>query len=150
MAGRSFGRTRFHGIAEGYRSGLEKTICKELDLKKVKYEYEPLRIPFTPPAKKRTYTPDIILDNSLIIELKGRFLSEDRQKHLHIKSEYPLIDLRFVFQNPNAPINTGSKTSYAKWCDTHGFLWAKNTIPQAWIDEPTHKENRRLLSQLRK
>lgn len=142
--------TREHAIKNGYRSGLEERICDELKQLKVPYQYEPLKIPYTPPVKQRTYTPDIILGNSLIIELKGRFLTADRQKHRFIKEQYPNIDIRFVFQNAKQKINKGSKTSYADWCDRYGFQWSEQSIPYEWTQEAEHKENLRLLKSITK
>lgn len=138
-----------YGIKNGYRSGLEERICEELDSKQVEYEYETVKIPFTPPIKQRTYTPDIILGNGLILELKGRFITADRQKHRYIKSQYPDVDIRFVFQNPNQKINKGSKTTYGMWCDKYGFKYAKGSIPQSWIEEKDNKENLRILKKLK-
>ena len=60
---------------------------------------------------------------------------EDRQKMLLIKEQYPDIDFRIVFYNANQKIKKGSKTTYAMWCDKHGFKWAHKTIPPEWIEE---------------
>lgn len=93
------------------------------------------------PAKEHTYTPDFLLKRSgIIVETKGQFTSEDRQKHLYVKAQHPELDIRFVFQNPNAPIYKGSKTTYAKWCEKHGFKYATRLIPLEWC---TSKKARR-------
>jgi hypothetical protein len=116
-----------------YRSGLEKRTAQYLRKHKVKFEYETLRIKFQPPM--RTYTPDFVLPNGIIIETKGRFIPSDRAKHLMIKEQHPEYDIRFVFTNPKAKISKGSKTSYGDWCDRYGFLYAQETIPLSWIKE---------------
>mgnify|MGYP003129770233 FL=1 len=72
-----------------YRSGFEAAVCGRLDDDKVTYEYESLVIPYIQPELKKTYTPDIILSNGLIIELKGQLTKEDRQKHLLIRDQRP-------------------------------------------------------------
>lgn len=82
-----------------------------------------------------TYTPDFVLANGIIVETKGRFITSDRQKHLMIKEQHPDLDIRFVFSNPNSKLYKGSKTTYADWCDKHGFKWAKEEIPLEWIKE---------------
>jgi hypothetical protein len=87
------------------------------------------------PATKHKYTPDFKLSNGIYIETKGRFLLDDRKKHLYIKEQYPDLDIRFVFQNPKTKLYKGSKTTYANWCDKHGFKWAAKTIPLDWIEE---------------
>ena len=50
----------------------------------IEAEYEPFRIPFVQPAKNRTYTPDFVLPNGIIIETKGRWITSDRQKFLFL------------------------------------------------------------------
>ena len=41
-----------------------------------------------------------------------------------------------MFTNANSKINKGSKTSYADWCERHGFLYANKYIPDEWLEEP--------------
>ncbi|MBZ5882545.1 endonuclease I, partial [Escherichia coli] len=60
---------------------------------------------------------------------------EDRQKHLLINAQHPELDIRFVFSNPKARISKTSQTTYADWCERHGFKYAAKVIPQEWIDE---------------
>lgn len=60
----------------------------------------------------------------------------DRKKHLLIKAQYPQLDIRFVFQNPNNTIRKGSKTTYADWCKKHDYQYATKLIPEAWFHEP--------------
>lgn len=110
-------------------------MSRELDALSVSYQYEPYKIRYTQPAKYRTYTPDFLLPNGIMIETKGRFLTADRQKHLMIKEQHPNLDIRFVFQNPNTPISKGSPTTYAMWCEKNGFLYAAKSIPLEWIKE---------------
>lgn len=126
---------RARAIREGYRSGLEEVVAADLDKKGVKYEYETMKIKYIIPASKHTYTPDFILDNGIIVETKGRFVTADRKKHLLVKSQHPELDIRFVFAYPNAKLDKDSKTTYASWCQKHGFLFAKGLIPEAWLKE---------------
>jgi hypothetical protein len=85
--------------------------------------------------RHRTYTPDFVLDNGIIIETKGRFIPSDRSKHLRIREQHPDLDIRFVFSNPNARLYKGSKSTYASWCEKYGFKYAKEKIPVEWIKE---------------
>lgn len=102
--------------------------------------YESLVLPYTPPAKTRRYTPDfVLLHNGIVVETKGRFVTADRQKHLYVQQEYPALDLRFVFSNPNSRISKQSKTTYAKWCETKGFQYSSRFIPDAWLWEPVNE-----------
>jgi hypothetical protein len=68
----------------GYRSGLELKIAETLKELKVKYDYECIKIEWEDLAY-RTYTPDFVLFNGIIIETKGMFTAADRRKHLAIK-----------------------------------------------------------------
>lgn len=128
--------------ARGYRSGLEVTVADQIKKHglKVVYESASSKISYIQPEKKRTYTPDFVLPNGIIIETKGRFTLEDRNKHLWIKEQYgDTYDIRFVFTSSRAKIRKGSKTSYADWCEKHGFLYADKLIPEEWFDENTRK-----------
>ena len=118
-----------------FRSGLEERIAQQLKKLGVPISYESFTIRYLRPEKNSRYTPDFVLPNGIVIEAKGRFLTKDRQKHLQVKAQYPNIDIRFVFSNPNQRISKISKTTYAKWCQTNGFKYAKETIPKEWIVE---------------
>jgi hypothetical protein len=119
----------------GFRSGLEKSTFDNLQARGVKVEYEERVIRFTPPAKERTYKPDFVLPNGIIVETKGRFVTADRQKHIAIKTQYPALDIRIVFSNAHSRISKTSKTTYAAWCDKQGIKWADKFVPQEWLDE---------------
>ena len=122
-------------IKNGYRSGLEDNISKQLKRLKVPVKYEEMKIKYEV-HEVRTYTPDFELPNGIIIESKGRFTVADRKKHLLIKKQFPDLDIRFVFSNSRAKINKGSKTTYGMWCDKHGFTYADKLIPEEWIKWP--------------
>jgi len=110
----------------------------------VSFAFEEEKIEYEKPARQAKYTPDFVIssrpdgthrDRPLVIETKGRFLTDDRQKHLLIRKQHPELDIRFVFSNPNQKISKTSKTTYAAWCEKHGFLYAKERIPQEWLEE---------------
>lgn len=130
---------RARAIKAGYRSGLEEDEAARLTELGVKYEYESLRIKWTD-KRERTYTPDFVLPNGIIIETKGRFDPDDRRKHLEVRKQHPELDIRFVFSRANAPINKGSATSCAMWCEKNGFLWSDKQIPDEWLAEDKPKE----------
>ena len=52
-----------------YRSGLEKRTAQYLRKHKVKFKYETLKIQWQD-MRFRTYTPDFVLPNGIIIETK--------------------------------------------------------------------------------
>jgi len=70
-----------------------------------------------------------------VVETKGFFTVQDRQKHIWIKEQYPKLDLRFVFSNSRNKLRKGSKTTYADWCNKYGFKFADQSIPEEWILE---------------
>lgn len=118
----------------GKRSGLEVAIAAQLDAAGVAYTYEPGWIHFTRPERPAKYLPDFaITETKIIIEGKGWFPTADRQKHLLIKAQRPTLDIRFVFCDPQARISKQSHTTYAMWCQKHGFQYAKLTIPKEWL-----------------
>ena len=127
--------TRQRALKAGYRSGLEEQTAKMLTKKKIKYTYEETKIKWED-FKIRTYTPDFVLHNGIIVETKGRFTAADRRKHLEIKRQYEAeYDIRFVFSNSRAKLYKGAKSSYGDWCSKYGFLYADKEIPEEWLNE---------------
>ena len=118
-----------------FRSKFEETVCSDLNERCVDFSYEPYKINYIVPSTKRTYLPDLILTNGIIVELKGRFLAPDRKKHLYIREQNPDLDIRIVFQNPQVKIGPKAKTTVAEWCDKNNFKWWGHVIPKAWIKE---------------
>lgn len=111
-----------------FRSGLEEKVALKLDELGVTFSFEPGWIEYVKPSKVHKYLPDFIVGD-VIIECKGRFDSADRAKHLLIRKHYGRpseggIDIRFLFSNPRQRISKKSKTTYAMWCDRHGFRYA--------------------------
>lgn len=121
---------------EGYRSAFELEVARQAESDGIEFEYEPVesRIVWTP--KEKTYTPDFVLPNGVIVECKGRLTVHDRTKHLLIQKQHPELDIRFIFQYDN-PITKGSKTRYSDWAMQHDFKFAMKVIPPAWYKEKT-------------
>lgn len=114
-----------------FRSGLERKIADLLSSLGVEYEYERNAVPY---VLKCNYTPDFLLPNGVYLEAKGHLGPEDRRKMIAVKKQNPELDIRFVFQAPHNKIYKGSKTSYAKWAEKNGFLWAHyHAIPIEWL-----------------
>ena len=110
-------------LKHGFRSGLEIKVKDYLKEKKVKFKYEAIKIEWED-LMYRTYTPDFILQNGIIVEVKGRFTSDDRRKHVAIKKQHPDLDIRFVFENSRRKLSKGAKSTYATWCERNKFLYA--------------------------
>jgi len=118
-----------------YRSGLEVVVINNLTERKVTFYYETTVVGYSRPPTKHKYTPDILLSNGILIEIKGFLDLADRKKHLLIKDQRPDLDIRFLFQNSKNKINKGSKTSYADWAVKNGFKYSDKIVPDEWINE---------------
>ena len=118
----------------GYRSGLELKVAEALKEIGHEYIYEGIKIEWEDLAY-RTYTPDFVLSNGIIIETKGMFTAADRRKHLAIKKQHPNLDIRFVFENSRRKLRKGAKSSYSEWCIKYGFRYYDRIIPEDWLKE---------------
>jgi hypothetical protein len=92
--------------------------------------------------------PDFVLPNGIIIETKGRFVTADRQKHILILEQHPHLDIRFVFSSSRTRISKKSRTTYATWCESHGFQYADRLIPEAWLRAPKNRASLRAIERL--
>ena len=119
-------------LSHGFISRFELEFAQHLAKNNIKYEYEKYKFRYIVPIKN--YTPDFYInDYNFHLELKGNLDVTDRVKHLLVKEQNPHLDVRFIFPNSKKKIYKGSKTSYASWCDRHGFLYADNRIPKEWL-----------------
>ena len=126
---RKISKARAAAIKHGYRSGFEHKVADQLKESKTKFEYEKTVIDYIKPETHHKYTVDFTLPNGILVETKGRWVLEDRKKHMLIKQQRPELDIRIVFQNPRGKIRKGSKTTYADYCDKNGIVWAEKEIP---------------------
>ena len=111
-----------HGKTINVRSKLEIKLSEILNQTKVPWKYEITTIPYTVPESNHKYTVDFTI-GELLIEGKG-YLSDHQERHKYVllKQQYPDLDLRFVFDNPNK-LCGGTKYTHAKWADKYGFKW---------------------------
>lgn len=116
-----------------FRSGSELRVANDLEDRGIAYEYEHRKVIYQ--KKPSKYLIDFELPNGIIVEVKGRFVGSDRAKHLLVKAQHPDLDIRFVFDNPNRKLYTGSSNTYADWCEKHGFKYATKYVPKEWLDE---------------
>jgi hypothetical protein len=128
-------KSRPVGLKEGFRSGLEELVADQLRSHGLDPKFESEKIEYVKPESKHKYTPDFPVTRAMLIETKGRFVTADRQKHLLLKAQHPDREVRFVFSRSKTPISKGSKTTYAMWCEKHGFRYADKLIPAAWLKE---------------
>ena len=115
-----------------FRSGFEKNIAANLDLREVPYEYESERISY---QVTRQYKPDFKLANGIYVEAKGYFQSDDQRKMRLLKEQYPDKEFRMLFMNASGKCQ-GSKMTNAQWCERYGFVYAEGvSVPEEWINE---------------
>lgn len=118
------------------RSLLEKTIEKFLKKKKLKFEYERLRIPY---KIEKEYVTDFVLQKfdgtPMIIEVKGWFKPSDRTKMKLVKQQNPHLDIRFIFQQDNYLTKKKGKR-YSDWAKSNNFpYYVGEDLPKEWIKE---------------
>ena len=119
---------------KGYRSNLEWPIAQQIQKEKHELRYEIIKIQWVD-FSIRSYTPDFVLDNGIVLEVKGYWSTSDRRKHLEIKRQHPELDIRLVFENSSRKIRKGSNTSYGKWCDKKDIIYCDRVIPKIWLKE---------------
>jgi len=115
-----------------FKSGLER---KAYDQMPKGVTYEDTKLKYT---VEHTYNPDFTIGKNKFIETKGRFLSADRAKHLHIREQHPEVEIYFLFGNADNTLTKSSKTTYAAWCERYGFAYSdfyKNGIPKEWFKD---------------
>lgn len=141
---------RKRALLAGYRSGLEETVAAALTARGIGFSYEAHTLRYEIPARVARYSPDFVLDNGIVIETKGIWDSDDRKKIALVREQFPKLDLRLVFTNPNAKIAKGSLTTYASICTKLGIPYAAKAIPAAWLEEAPNAESLALLAHFRK
>jgi hypothetical protein len=120
--------------AKGFRSGLEQIIAKQIKQARHKLRYETIKIKWID-FSVRSYTPDFVLDNGIIIEAKGFWSTADRRKHVEIKKQHSYLDIRMVFENSKRKIRKGSQTTYGGWCEKKEIVFCDRVIPESWLKE---------------
>lgn len=146
---RTWGKPQYHakggakGAAAGYSSGLEGKVASALQAAGVDAEYEARTLYYTVPARVARYTPDFILPNGVVLEVKGEWTTEDRQKHRLLREQYPDLDVRILFGNANATIGKKSSTTYAMHCERLGIKCASKIVPPEWWSSNKREDARR-------
>ena len=126
-----------------FRSKSEEKIYNLLKEKNIPCEYEKGKIEYEW-SENKTYVPDFfLLKSGIILEVKGRFVLEDRKKHLFIRKQKPELDIRFIFDNPKAKLYKGGKMTNGSWCDKYKFKYSslREGVPEEWINERKRKNN---------
>ena len=115
------------------RSAFEDAIALDLDNRGIKYGYESKLFRY---FTEHGYRPDFVFTGAkLVVEAKGYFTPSDRSKLIAVR---PVIldagwRIALLFQRATNKLHRLSPTTYAEWCDRHGFEWAEGTIPDSWL-----------------
>ena len=126
-----------------FRSRFEETVYEDILHREISASYEPHKIEYTVPEKIKKYTPDFILTNGIYIECKGWFPLKDRKKMIFVRSSNPALDIRFIFMDADVKTRKGSKKTLGTWATENKFMWARETIPQSWVNEKENKNKNR-------
>lgn len=116
-----------------YKSKWEAQVAEQLKAAKIPLLYETDVVEYVIPESKHKYHPDFKLDINTYIEAKGKWVAEDRKKHLLLKEQHPEITIYIVFMNANQKIRKGSKTTYGEWASKHNIEWAHKKIKKEWL-----------------
>jgi hypothetical protein len=128
-----------------FKSKFEGLVDSFLQAEKGESLYEVDTLAFLQPAVHRKYKPDFKIADNVYVECKGIFSLEDRKKMLWIKEQHPEKQIYLLFYNAYQKLRKGSNTTYADWCDKHGFIWADwfrsgRAIPSEWFPENKNKK----------
>ena len=105
-----------------FRSKFEAAFAKSVPVPILQYEKH--KLPYQVPAQEHIYTPDFkITGTNIFLELKGRFVVQDRKKQLLVQKQYPQYRIILVFMQPSQTLSKVSKTTYSQWCDKNNIEW---------------------------
>ena len=113
-----------------FKSGFERTVAANLTMRKVKFTYEELSLPYT---LNGNYHPDFVLkDSGIIVEVKGFLDKDSKRKMIAVKKQHPDLDIRFLFASADKKV-PGTKQSHGQWAKKNGFEFAEVEIPDSWL-----------------
>ena len=133
LARKTVNKIEWNGIQ--FASKFERDYAQQLTKLGLQWEYEADSFYWFP--NPRIYRPDfkITKDDGTVyyVETKGFFDPNSRAKMAAIKKQFPNIDIRMAFMDPNKKV-TKSKTgkTYSSWAEAVGYLWSSFCVPQCW------------------
>jgi hypothetical protein len=134
-----------------YKSKFEIEIAEQLTKHNTPIKYEDEVLTYTVPERQGKYHPDFKVNDKTFIEAKGKFVVEDRKKHLLLKEQLGPLGYKFyiVFQNANQRISKKSKTTYAMWCEKNGIEYSHKIIKKEWLENNDKREAARPAKNIR-
>lgn len=122
-----------------FEFGVYKALTNELP-RGAELEYEPERLPY---VIESDYIPDFVITKrdgtKIYIEAKGLgklggFDDLARRKMSIIRTTYPELDIRIVFQKDGV-LKRGMKMRASDWALKNNYPCAFGAIPEGWFDE---------------
>lgn len=128
------------------RSQFERTLAKELNRLKIRYEYEAYEFEYYDPItyqnricancgsmdlfSLRTYTPDFYLPKyNLFLEAKGKWTAQGRRQFKAVIDQHPNENFHIIFMRDNK-LSRNSKYRYSTYCDKYNINYSIATIPK--------------------
>lgn len=115
------------------KSKFEDKVLLDLKTRGLNAKYESLKLKYD--LIGLGYTPDLVLPNGIVVELKGYFRTESRTKMIAVRATNPVLDIRFVFQKLSSKVQGSKKMTCEDWAIKYGFQYAEGTVPDAWFKE---------------
>lgn len=118
-------RRRRNTLVPNVVTGIKYRSKFEMDIHRTNPElqYEPEKLEYVVPAKKRTYTYDFLTPNGTPVEAKGYFRPGDKEKLLLVQATG--YDIHLLFMKPDPKM--------IAWANKHNFPYAVGiTIPNTW------------------
>lgn len=113
------------GQDDTYRSPEEERLAQHLQLAGLPFTYEERKFRYTHQTKS-TYKTDFEVQTKagpILVEVKGFWTHQNRQKVRQVLKTYPDIRLVMAFIKPQNKISAQSKTTYPKFCEANGIPW---------------------------
>jgi len=118
-----------------YQTPVQSGLCLACDHNKV--------------VQRRYRTLDIVLENGIVVEIKGRLTGTIRTFMRELIKQNQDVDIRFFFMQDGWQNQKTKKRTYGDWANAQGIKWAVGDpranegtvargvggIPQEWIDE---------------
>ena len=125
------------GQDDTYRSPEEERLAQHMQKAQLPFTYEERKLRYTH-LTKTTYKTDFEVATPagpVLIEVKGFWTHQNRQKVRQVLKAYPDIRLVMAFIKPGNKISSQSKTTYAKFCEANKIPWTTyhtllNTDPE--------------------
>lgn len=127
-----------------YRSKFEYEVATVLEEAGVKFQYEPVQIPYRNNTGDHFYIPDFLVclkdGTRVYLEVKGFMPLEAAHKMQAVKYQNAGLNIWCVFQNGKTKVGRRRSTNLA-WAKRNGFPAVAKTIPSEWLEQfMTHEE----------